>query len=72
MGKIGQLFIKAFECPTDEIYIGTYYEPGSFTYYNWFYSNYIQLHGDSSMGELNEMQDVELDFFTGQKLEGII
>lgn len=69
-GEDWTVIYKAFECPTDEIYIGTYYEPGSFTYYNWFYSNYIQLHCDSSMGELNEMQDVELDFFTGQKIRG--
>lgn len=65
-----QVFYQIDHCSSTDFYIGIYYEPKSFTYFNWLYSNYIQLHCDPTMGELSLMQDVELDFFTGFKTRG--
>jgi len=61
---------KLVDFNDDSFYIGTYLEPKTFTYYNWLYSNYIQLHCDTHLGTHGNMSDVELDMFNGFKKRG--
>lgn len=54
----------------NHFYIGVYLDPKTFTYYNWLYSNYIQLHCDKYLGTHGNISDVELDMFNGFKKRG--
>ena len=56
---------------TDEFYIGTYVEYKTFTYFNWLYNNYIQLHCDKYLGEkVYLLTDVVIDMFNGFRIRG--